>query len=320
MPNPYANLTVNTTKGLAAQMSGRAVVDGNLEKVVWTQSGIAVDRQTITVDGTVFEFVVLATDSTFDVGTAWNNTDAEINQTLVSHTLVVGQYVAVNNEVARVIYVGGNDVVGFQRGVAGSSIVAHGTPTDAINVDDGTALTAGAVTVPLDATGAENTIDRMDAIVAEKYWLSKNEKDNFAWDVLKLSASTALIHSTVVGNRAATFAEDMDNATVLPATGEGGSAHGSMAVKTVYRAPTAAEVTDGNIRIICPWKPVNANVTVYTSDTDGTVIAWDGGTTFDLVNNIVTLDNGGAVDWEATHRVAATIFGAPQEGEETVSA
>jgi hypothetical protein len=319
MANPYGNITVNTTKGYAAQIAGRSVYDGNLEKVVWSQTGIAVDRDTVTIDGTVFELVELATDSTFDVGTSWDNTNAQIQQTLASHTLVVGQYVAVNNEVARVIFVGSNDVVGFQRGVAGSTIVAHGTGTDPINVQSAVALTAGAVTVPLDATTAENTIDRLDAIVAEKYWLSKNEKNNFNWQVLKLDAATALLHSTVVGNRGATFAEALSNGTVLPATGEGGSAHGSSAVKTVYRAPTAAEVTDGNIRIICPWKPVNAIVTVFTSDTDGTEIAWDGGTTFDLVNNIVTLDNGGAVDWAASNRVAATIFGAPQTAEETVS-
>jgi hypothetical protein len=317
--NPFAQLTVNTTKGLASIMAGRAVVDGNKEKTVWNQTGVAVDRDTLTIDGTVFELVDLATDSTFDVLTFWNNTDPEVQQTLVAHTLEVGDYVAVETEVARVIYVGGADVVGFKRGVAGSTIAAHAVGTTAINVDDGTALTAGAITVPLDALTAENTLDRAAGIIAEREWLGKNGQDNFLWEVVKETAAIAIVQSTVVGERLAVFSEVLTNGTVLPATGEGGSSHGSMPVKTVYRLATAAEVTEGEFRVICPFMPVEALVRVY-SDQIGTLKAWDGAVVFNQATNTVKVGNAGAVDWDATDWVSVTVFGVPVEGEELVSA
>jgi hypothetical protein len=318
--NPFAQLSVNTTKGLAAIMAGRAVVDGNQEKVAWDQSGISVDRNTLTIDGTVFELVELATDSTFDIGTDWNNTNAWVSQTHASHSFTVGQFVAVNNEVARVGYVSGDNVAFERQGFAGTTVAAHPTGTDPINVQGGTALTAGAVTVPLAGAGvsAEITIDAVDAIIAAREWLGRNGQDNFKWDILKLSASRALIHSTAVGARSATFAEALTNGTLSGTTGEGGSAHGSMMVKNVYRAPTADEVTDGNIYVICPFKPVNVLVTVF-NDAAGTTKAWDGATVIDQAANVVSIDNSGATDWDATDFVAITVMGEPLVGEELVS-
>lgn len=321
MSNPFQNLVVNTTKGLAHHMTGRAVVDGNKENVIWAQTGVMVDRDTITIDGTIFEFVTVATDSTFDVLTFWNNVLAEVQQTLVAHTLVVGDYVAVESEIARVNYVGGvdGDDVGFQRGVAGTTIAAHATGTTAIETRSAVALTASTVTVPMVAVTAEEAIDNAVGIVAERFWLGNRGQDNFLWEIVKEGAALARLQSTVVGDRGATFAEAVTNGTVLPVTGVNGSAHASMPTKILYRLATADEVTAGLLRVVCPFMPIDAQVRVFT-DQIGTLKAWDGVIAFDQATNTVTLDNAGAVDWDATDYVCVTIFGVPIEGETLVSA
>lgn len=128
---------------------------------------------------------------------------------------------------------------------------------------------------------------------------------------MKLSASRALILSTVAGDRGATFAENMTNGTLTVTTGEGGSNHMAMPTHCFYRAPTSAEVTDGTIYIPLPFKPVHADVTVF-DDALGATKAWDGAIVIDQVANLVSIDNGGAVDWAADDFVAVVVFGEPQ--------
>jgi hypothetical protein len=319
--NPFGQLSINTTKGQALMAAGVAVVRGNKEFSVWAQTGVMVDRDSLIIDGdgvaplgTNFEFVTLATDSTFDVLTFWDNTDPEVSQVLVGHSLVVGDYVVTEVEISRVIFVGGvdGDTVGFQRGVAGTTIAAHSTGTDPILIRSVVALTAGAVVVPMTAVTAEEAIDTALAIIAERAWLGRNGQNNFRWEILKLTAARALIISTVVGDRGALFDETLTNGTLLPAVGQNGSSHASMPVHTLWRAPTDAEVTDAVVVIPVPFKPVHATVLVFTTAVSGTLLAWDGAILFDHVANTVTLDNTGAADWTAVTFISVIIHGETQ--------
>ncbi|MGW8177531.1 MAG: hypothetical protein ACWGQW_01880 [bacterium] len=299
--NPFGALNKETTKGAALISLGQGIVSGQKDQSTLTFSGVAVDRETVTIDGDVFEVVDLSTDSTFDVGTGWDNTDAVVTQTHSSHSFSVGDYVCVESEIARVSFVSG-DLVSFDRsGYAGTTVAAHSTGTTAIEVQEGTALTAGAITVPVADVTSTLVLSSLEDVVSRL--------GTAKWEVVKLSTTVGLILSKVIGSRGATMATDIGNATVV-ATSYGGYQPKVAPVCILQRVPTAAEVSAGAMYFALPFTPAKAFLYGNTT-ADWTDEVLDGSVTLDRTNKIATADNGGAADWATTTTVTLVVYGDP---------
>lgn len=335
--NPFKFQDVHTNDGAAHMVAGAAVGQGRPDMSTMLTTGVFVDRDTVAIGdtGTVdtYEIVDLSTDSGDDILTFWNNTDAEITQTgITSGLLAVGDYVAVNSEIAIVTHVitDTTDTVSFYRGVAGTTVTAHSTGTDAIEVDDGTALTADTITVPTTAVTAAAGLDALAAIIGddsargpfESGTISTNvfgvgtgltgvltKMLNRTWRFINYDDTTGFLISTIGGARGVAVDDaGLTNATLLPATTAGGVAANANVSHVVTLVPSAAEVTAGAIVIPCNFEPTGASVSVSTTAT-GASEAWDGDIILDRVLNLVTVDNTGLVDWAASSTVSVVVHG-----------
>lgn len=337
--NPFKFLDVHTNKGAAHNLAGASLSPGQPDHSTLTTSGVFTDRETVTIDGDVYELVDLSTDSTVDVLTFWNNTDQVITQTAIDpadYTFTIGQYVAVESEIAIVVNIVVNSAtdwdVTFYRGVAGTTIAAHAIGTTAIEVQSVTALTAGAITVPAIAMTAAAGLDALAAIVANDpgrgpFESGKIDSNVFGvgndlagvlpkitspeWTFYNIDDTTGVLYSNVVGERGATVAEAGANVVWDRLTTSGGSQPKASPRAIVDQVPTAADVTLGTLYFKFPFKVLQVEGYVYTTAT-GASVAWDGTATItDSDAGLVALDNGGLVDWAATDTVVCVVDGAP---------
>jgi hypothetical protein len=337
--NPFKFLDIHTNKGAAHSLAGVSLSPGQPDHSTLTTSGVFVDRETVTVDGDVYELVDLSTDSTVDILTFWNNTDQVITQTAIDpadYTFTIGQYVAVESEIAIVVNIVVNGAadwdVTFYRGVAGTTIAAHATGTTAIEVQGVTALTAGAITVP--ATGVTQALglDALAAIIGNDagrgpFESGKIDSNVFGvgnqlagvlpkitspeWTFYNIDDVTGVIYSNLVGSRGVTLAEAGANMVWDRTTTSGGSQPKASPQVIVDQVPTAADVTLGTLYFKFPFKVLSATAYVYTTAT-GAAVAWDGTANItDSDAGLVGIDNGGLVDWAATDTVVCVVEGAP---------
>ncbi len=335
--NPFKFLDVHTNKGAAHMLAGMAVGQGRPDMSTLLTTGVFVDRDSFFIgvvadnDEDVYEAVDISTDSGDDILTFWNNTDVEITQTGITTGLfAVGDYVGTTAELAVVTHVitGATDTVSFYRGVAGTTIAAHATGTDAILADSGVALTAGAITVPMIGVTAAIGLDALAAIVGQDTLAGRGPfaleipSNNFgltiqgfpkikqpSWRFINLDDTTGFLISTIGGLRAVAVDDTgLTNATLLPATTAGGLSANANVNHVVTFVPSAAEVTAGLAVIPVNFEPTGATAQVTVTAT-GAAVAWDGVVVLDRVQNLVTLDNAGLVDWAATDTVSVVIHG-----------
>ena len=308
-PNPFKFMSRETNKGACLLTLGAGAVAGKLAQTNIVFSGAAVDREVVTVDDggdqeTVYEIVDISTDSTFDVLTDFNNTDARVSATRVGHTFTVGQYLAMNSEIVQVIAVDGDDFI-VDRGKAGTTIAAQATGTDPIEEFDGTAVDADAVTVPvLDVTAAE-VLPRLEAIISD---------DHPSWNFVDVdSTALGLIVSKQAGERAVDMTTDIANATIDPQETFGGAPQAVSPQYVEARVPTAKEVAAGTMAFLLPFTPASASVQVITTSTWATV-AWDGATDLGArEKGVVLIDNSGGTDWSVNETVYLVAIGDPIE-------
>lgn len=300
--NPFRVLDDQTTKGAVALASGQAVFGGVKAQSLITFTGVIVDRDTVTIDGDVFELVDISTDSTFDTLTDLNNTTDPVNLTRTAHGFVKGDYLAVENEILLVTFSDGADVFTVSRGEMGTTNAAHSTGTDPIAQREATALTAGALIIPVLDLTADESIDRLDVGVAEK--------STAMWSAKKMSATVSLIESKTLGARAAVITEALTNATVITPT-YGGTIHTTSPVYSVEIVPTAAQVTAGDIFVSVPFVPSSAVVQVRTTSTQA-IVAWDGVVGYTLkAKEVLVIDNAGSTDWAEVSTLHVLVYGSP---------
>lgn len=336
--NPFRFVDLHTNRGQVSLAAGHGLAPGHPDSTRLVTSGVFVDRETVTVDGDVYELVDLSTDSTVDISTFWNNTNQEITHTAFdgsAYAITVGQYVAVNSEIAVCTNIVVNSAsdwdVSFYRGVAGTTIAAHATGTDPIEVQAVTALTAGAITVPATAMTQAVGLDALAAIVGTPAGRGPFSDDivsntfgnvisgfpkigSKSWTFYNLDDVNGLLVSDVVGSRNATVAEAGANMAWDTTTTSGGSQPAVTRNVMISRVPTAAEVTAGIMYFKVPaggpfvgLAANSLNVEVYTTAT-GANVAWDGTAAIvDNVNGIFSVDNGGLTDWAATDTVVAEV-------------
>ena len=246
-------------------------------------------------------------------------------------------YVAVNSEIAVCTNIVVNSAsdwdVSFYRGVAGTTIAAHSTGTDPIEVDSGVALTAGAITVPATAMTQAVGLDALAAIVGNESGrgpfsqeIVSNTFGNVisgfpkitspAWTFINLDDVNGLLVSDVIGERGATLAEAGANMAWDSTTTSGGSQPEVGRDVFISRVPTAAEVTAGIMYFKVPGGgptlgATPASVSVYTTAT-GANVAWDGAVAVvDAATGIISVNNGGLTDWAATDTVVLNVKLAP---------
>lgn len=338
--NPFRFIDLHTNRGQVSLAVGHGLAPGHPDTSALVTSGVFVDRETVTVEGDVYELVDLSTDSTVDILTFWNNTDQVITQTAIDpadYTFTVGQYVAVESEIAIVVNIKVNGAadwdVTFYRGVAGTTIATHATGTTAIEVQAVTALTAGAITVPSVAVTQAAGLDALAAVIGDDtargpFESGKIDSNVFGvgnqlagvlakitspeWSFYNLDDVTGLLVSDVVGERGATVAEAGANMAWDSTTTSGGSQPAVTRDVSISRVPTAAEVTAGTIYFKVGGLVLGTpTLTVYTTAT-GAPVAWDGTLTIvDRVQGILSADNGGLVDWAATDTVVLNVEQSP---------
>jgi hypothetical protein len=334
--NPFKFVDLHTNRGQVSLAVGHGLAPGHPDSSRIVTSGIFVDRETVTIDGDVYEMVDLSTDSTVDVLTFWNNTDVEIIQTAIDpadYTFTVGDYVMVESECAVVTNIKVNSAtdwdVSFYRGVAGTAVAAHATGTTAIEVQAVTALTAGAITVPAEDMTQAVGLDALAAIVGSgggrgpfSEDLPQNTFGNSipsfpkisspSWSFYNLDDTNGLLVSDVVGERGATLAEAGANMAWDTTTTSGGSQPAVTRNLQISRVPTAAEVTAG----IVYFKVVGTvlgtpTADVYTTAT-GAAVAHDGTTAIvSAADGIVSVNNGGLTDWAVTDTIVLNVVCTP---------
>lgn len=339
--NPFKFVDLHTNRGQVSLAVGHGLAPGHPDTQRLVTSGVFVDRETVTVDGDVYEIVDLSTDSTVDILTFWNNTDQVITQTAIDpadYTFTVGQYVAVESEIAIVTSIKVNSAtdwdVTFYRGLAGTTIAAHATGTTAIEVQAVTALTAGAITVPATAVTQAAGLDALAAVIANDsargpFESGKIDSNVFGvgnqlagvlpkitspeWTFYNLDDVNGLLVSDVVGERGATVAEAGANMAWDDTATSGGSQPAvSRTEMTISRVPTAAEVTAGIMYFKVGGLVLGTPaVDVYTTAT-GVAVAHDGTVAVvDANNGIISVDNGGLTDWATTDTVVLNYWLTP---------
>lgn len=336
--NPFKFVDLHTNRGQVSLAVGHGLAPGHPDTSRLVTSGVFVDRETVTVDGDVYEIVDLSTDSGDDILTFWNNTDVEITQTgITTGLLTVGQYVAVESEIAVVtnVITGATDTVSFYRGVAGTAVAAHATGTTAIETQSVTALTAGAITVPVTDVTQALGLDALAAIVGNESGRGPFSQEivsntfgnvisgfpkitSTAWTFINLDDVNGLLVSDVIGERGATLAEAGANMAWDSTTTSGGSQPEVGRDVFISRVPTAAEVTAGIMYFKVPGGGPTlgvvanaAEVFVYTTAT-GANVAWDGTVAIvDAATGIISVNNGGLTDWAATDTVVLNVRLAP---------
>jgi hypothetical protein len=339
--NPFKFNDLHTNRGQVSLAVGHGLAPGHPDSSALVTSGVFTDRETVTVEGDVYEVVDLSTDSTVDVLTFWNNTDQVITQTAIDpadYSFSIGDYVVVESEAAIVINIAVNSAtdwdVTFYRGVAGTTIAAHATGTTAIEVQSVTALTAGAITVPAEDMTQAVVLDALAAVIGKDtargpFESGKIDSNVFGvgnqlagvlpkitspdWTLYNLDDLTGLLVSDVVGERGATVAEAGANMAWDSTTTSGGSQPAvSRTELTISRVPTAAEVTAGLMHFKVGGVVLGSPaVDVYTTAT-GVAVAHDGTVTVvDANNGIISVDNGGLTDWATTDTVVLNYWLTP---------
>lgn len=166
-------------------------------------------------------------------------------------------------------------------------------------VDAGT-VTAGNIEVSV--TGDLTAGNASDQLIA-----AINANANSAVSATDIDANTILLKTKLVG-RTVSLSETMAGAgnTVEDIAHGQYDSLGRLGLFVVV--PTAAEVTKGSLTFAPDFTPrfAEANVSVTA---DGSAKAWDGAVTLDVTNNLVTVDNSGAVDWAVTDTVVVRVYG-----------
>lgn len=256
-----------------------------------------VDRETITVEDKVYELVQINTDTGSNSTVLDSTATDNVSETITAHGLSVGAVLRCENEYLQVVSVTDANTVVLSRGAFGSTVASHTDGSD-IFEKEATALTAGAYTVPVGATLTPAAAGPEIATALNTYSL--------AGFVVEYNTNELFFYKPAVDDSTA-FAETLSGVdNVVSATSYGGYPKGSEVAATVARVPTATEVALGAMRFHFGFDVKFVRVTVQAT-ADLAAVAWDGAVA--VTGGRVEVDNSGAVDWSASHRVTVEVHG-----------
>lgn len=301
------------THDVATITAGRIRLDlhgGTTAKAtgVLTFSDVALDGETVTINGKIYTFQTVLTNVDGNVLIGANAAASIANlRAAILGAAGAGTLYAAATPAHTTVTVSASDATTLtvQAKQGGTPANAYGTTESLTNAAWGGATMSGGV----DPTAAEFTTALTAAI---------NTSGTEKVTAVRVSANEVLVYSSnargdatpVARADALTLTETLTGANNAwdTAAMRGGRAVGTQAVSVQQRVPNAQEVALGNMHFVFPFTPTSVIVRVVTTATPGVAKAWDGGAT--VTGNRVTLDNGGATDWAATDTVQVTVTGA----------
>jgi hypothetical protein len=301
--------------GAIAQAAGAIFNLGAVATGVLRLAANVADTETVTIGPDVYEVetVATATGQTTGAGGMLNNVTnpVSIPTTLAALGVAVGDLLAVENEIMKVLRDNGAAGVVLGRGRAGTTIAAHG---NAIAINKGNGVTAGRIPVGFIATFTPAVAG--PAFAAE----INNATHGNERAVVKASTIYPTIKATSLQAGAEVLIEGRTAAVIALATTEtlagannvwAAAVMANGAVQAVKRwgrqakVPTATEVALGTLEFVFPFTPTFVNVIVITTAT-GIAVAWNGART--ITAGRVTIDNTGATDWSAAETVTVIAY------------
>jgi hypothetical protein len=298
-----ADLSNATHTHLNAAGGGTLSRIGQAGRVAVNEISIAsniVEAETVTIGADVYEFEVVATDTTDDTaGGSWNNvTDpldiAAYAATYPNSPIVVGSLILIGTEIMRLTNLTGGDVATFQRGASGTTIAVH---ADVQNILAGDGIAVGStVAVGNDGTltPAANTpalVDDINTVGTEAITATAVTNNHVHLQADAVGAVVTAISTTMGGV----------NNTVAAAAMYGGKAAGMQNFAVQSRVPNAVEVVVDKMIFEFPFTPATVRVAVFVTATPGLIKDWDGAVT--IASGRVTVDNTAATDWATTDTV-----------------
>lgn len=278
--------------------------------LVLAENVVAADNFTIGDD--VYEIEIVNTDSTDNTaGGLWNNTTSPLIVDLspaaydnLRPTLAVGKLIRIENEILRLAKINGNKYE-FHRGDSGTTAAAH---ANGVDIFRGDGVTAGRIAVGLVTTLTPAAAQAAIVDVVNSGWGSEKFIRCFA-----RSAALTMFYYTKPGAFTTACAEAFNGATnLIDANFAGGAPTGVTKYVRVSRVPTTIEVSAGVVNIALPFNPVAAFVEVRVTASNA-VKAWDGDNALVAASPpapaYVTVNNDGAVDFDANDTIEVIAFG-----------
>jgi hypothetical protein len=259
-----------------------------------------VHEQTVTIGDDVYEIEIVNTDSTDDTDNGdFDSEDSPLEIAAADYpgtTWAAGLLIRVENEIMRVASVSGG-VVTLLRGQSGTTIAAH---ADAENIYKGGGVTAGRIAVGLVTTLTPAAFS--PALVADI-----NEHGTEEVTAVDVSENEVLITADAVGAVVLACAETLGGANNAWAAAAmyGGKASGLVKLSIQKRVPKAVEIALGTMQFHFDFAPTVMAVLVNITATPGVAKPWDG--TVEVLENLVTLVDGGSENLEATDTVTLVV-------------
>lgn len=288
----------DTVKGEALHEVYNAVAPGVLNVASLRLAADVVSAETVTIGADVYEIEIVNTDSTKDLTTALTSvTEATLN--ITGHSVAAGALIRIENEIMKVVTVWDADNIEVLRGHSGTTAATHVATSDVYigdGIDSASTLAVGLVATLTPTAAAPALVDVI------------TEEGTEAITAVQISVNEILLKDDEVGQAAVALSEALGGANnTIETTTASGKDKGANFSMSVNRTPTAQEVAIGNLHVAVPFTPTEAYVKVR--DSSNNIVAWDGAVGIDGTNNIVTIGNGGAVDWAADSTVSLEIVG-----------
>jgi len=304
-----ANVSDATIKGAAIRDLVKGAVGGCNQVASLRMAANVVDQEIITLGTDVFEFNVVATDTTHNIGEV---VAGEMATGVVANTLTLVNAKATSIAVGDVLLCqaeymlvtgksigAANTALTVRRGYAGSTAATH---ANAQQLDEAVqSVAAGRIAVPITGTLTPTAVTPLLVKAV-------NAEGSAAQGV----TATQISVNSVVLSRAAdgtqtTCSEGMTGGNnVIDAKFRGGVQPGKSTMSVVSRVPTATEVTLGTMSFVFPFSVTTAQVYAVTTST-GATIAINGAIA--RSGAVVTINNAGDTDWAVTSTVTCVASG-----------
>jgi len=273
------------------------------QNVLYVPTAVA-DDETVLIGADTYEVDIINSDSGDDTADdSWSNTTDPLTVDMTAYTgidavLAVGDLIRAETEYMRVTVIAGHSYT-FERGACGTTPASHADAVD-IYISDSPGTTNIPVGLDTTLTPAAGT----DALLA-----TINEVGTEAVIAVDIGTTEMLLVADAVGAVVLGCTETLAGANNVwaAATMLGGAAAAIKKMVLVDRVPNATEVTLGNMHFAFDFVPVAVLVAVIATS-GGAVTAWDGETVIDNTNKLVSLGNGGSVDWATTSTVTVLVI------------
>ena len=313
----FLNIGLETTKGSALHALKDEGAAGAYDFARLDLTGVAVDQETFTLAGDVYEYNAITTDTGSESTVQVEVGDTSIVfDTAPTIPLLPGDVIRMQDEYMIVIdYNVNGPSCNVVRGAFGSTEAQH-TVLNSDTFQAAQPVAAGNLAVPSDDTAAAAAV--IDIANAVQFWTDGGYSKGLGGGIgvkvqnsLKVDAFVGPVGDEVVfalkanGSAGGANSETFTNGTLDAAFG-GGVEEASQQYARIIHKVTAGDVTAGFIDYVSPFTVNEAFATVYQA-TGVVDEAWDG-TVVVTNGRFVQVTNAGAADWAAGETVVVEFY------------